>query len=277
MPRPSSWNHGHAFLVVVYAISARIASTSSPLASAIQRNSRSVKTPGGRGPVPSPFGAGAGCSFSRGGAIAAMRGSGLYARWGSRAGARDGWGVPVPCTTRPTSRRRDGDLADLRLGLLEQRLRQRRVVDRAGQLLAVACRCSCRNALSAAPLLASVWFSYTMIHVGEVIGYAARTRRVDRVEGEVGVDRRTLRSCRRPRARFGLMNLPARVLDRGERQAAGVGVGEVDVADRTVGASSPAWRHPLFPLRALRARRPLHGRAAARASSRWAPPWSGSW
>src|ERR1700730_11618168 len=80
MPKPSSRNHGHAFLVVVYAISPRIASTSNPLASAIQRKRWSVKIPGGRGPVPSPFGAGAGLSFSRGGAIAAMRVSGLYVK-----------------------------------------------------------------------------------------------------------------------------------------------------------------------------------------------------
>src|SRR3984893_11906839 len=74
MPKPSSRNHGHAFLVVVYAISPRIASTSNPLASAIQRKRWSVKIPGGRGPVPRPFGAGAGLSFSRGGAIPAVRG-----------------------------------------------------------------------------------------------------------------------------------------------------------------------------------------------------------
>src|SRR4051794_13847753 len=78
MPRPSALNQGHAFFVVVYAIRARIARTSRPLASAIHRKMWSATTPGGRSPEPNPRGAGGGVSSSRGGATTAMRESGLY-------------------------------------------------------------------------------------------------------------------------------------------------------------------------------------------------------
>src|SRR6476619_4731308 len=72
MPRPSSRNHGHAFFVVVYAISPRITRTSSPAATAIARKIWSLARPGGRSPVPRPRAAGAGESLGRGGAVTAM-------------------------------------------------------------------------------------------------------------------------------------------------------------------------------------------------------------
>ncbi len=122
----------------------RITSTSSPLASAIHRNTRSVNDPGGRGRrAETARRRGAGGSFGRGGAVTAMcEIRNLRELRGGRAGARDGWAAPVPCTTRPRSRRGDGDLLDLRLGLLQQTLGQRRVVDRRGQLSGRRRRCS---------------------------------------------------------------------------------------------------------------------------------------
>src|SRR4051812_24233881 len=72
MPRPSSLNQGHAFLVVVYAINVRITSTSRPAATATTRKIWSLTRPGGRPPLPRPRAAGAGESLGREGAVTAM-------------------------------------------------------------------------------------------------------------------------------------------------------------------------------------------------------------
>ena len=69
-------------------------------------------------------------------------------------------------------RGRDGDLLDLRLGLLEQTLRaaaRSRPTERSS---GPRRRCSSRNALIALPFAVSVCVWYTSSHVGAVIGYA---------------------------------------------------------------------------------------------------------
>src|SRR5947207_6020317 len=72
MPKPSALNQGHAFFVVVYAMSTRITRTSNPAASATYLKICSVIRPGGRSPLPNPRGAGAGRSLGRGGAVTAI-------------------------------------------------------------------------------------------------------------------------------------------------------------------------------------------------------------
>ena len=79
----------------------RITRTSSPLASAIHRNTWSVMIPGGRGPVPRPRGAGAGGSVGRGGAVTAMWRSGIYANWRSSSGGTGRAGGTRPVRNPP--------------------------------------------------------------------------------------------------------------------------------------------------------------------------------
>ena len=125
-PKPSSRNHGHAFLIVVYAISPRIdedqqpAGERDPPEQVVGERSRSA-----RARLPRPCGAGAGGSVSRGGAVTAMRVPDLR-EVGGRAGARDG--RRHPSRARPARGHDAGTaiLSTCALACFEQALGSRR-------------------------------------------------------------------------------------------------------------------------------------------------------
>ena len=218
-------NAGHAFLVVEYAIRARIARTVRPATKACGpwKIAVSPDVAGAAVLGSPPLG---GALRSGGSGHVGQAGSSRLVIWSTWATAcSPGW-------------------------------RQRRVAG-VRQLLAVGEDVS-RGTLQRLALGRVALGLYTMIHVGAVIGYAFVAGRVERVVGEVGVDRRTVDGGRRHRRASAATNLPALFLIEREAQPGRLGVGEVDVADGTGGVLDDLG-HAGVAVPGLGVGRPVHG------------------